>query len=212
MTAEDFGKIAAAIKTYFPKSDVMPTKEAVKLWFDMLGDLSYEEALFALKKHVATCKFAPTIAEIRENARSLAESEGLNEMEAWSLVRIAIGNSLYHSEEEYAKLPPLVQKAVGVPGQLRIWAMDEMESEPVTSSNFIKCYRVVCAREKEKGQLPEAMRKLIEKACSSTAIEEKRRKAIESKAEEEEPERKGEAVPFPERHMEWLGRFKEGTE
>ena len=62
-------------------------------------------------------------------------------MEAWSLVRRAIQNSLYHADEEYSKLPPIVQKAVGSPDNLRGWAaMDAATVSSVTASNFIRTY------------------------------------------------------------------------
>lgn len=34
-------------------------------------------------------------------------------------------NSGYHAEEEFARLPELIQKAVSSPGQLREWALSE---------------------------------------------------------------------------------------
>lgn len=50
--------------------------------------------------------------------RELNTPKQLNELEAWSLVEKAIRNSIYNSQEEFSKLPPLVQKAVGSPNVL----------------------------------------------------------------------------------------------
>lgn len=181
MTPDEFGKLADAIKTYFPKDNMLPTAEAMELWFDMLKDLDYQSASFGLRKYVSVNKFPPAISDIREHAASIREPEELNEMEAWALVRSAISNSGYHSVEEFAKLPPTVQKAVGLPGQLRIWAMDEDYSEPVSSSNFIKTYRSVIARQDENKRIPEQVRKLIEKSYNGSfpeQIDQKRKNVI----------------------------------
>ena len=68
MNVDEFAKLADAIKTYFPRDNVLPTDNAMELWFDMLKDLDYKSAYIALKKHVATSSFPPTIADIRKNA------------------------------------------------------------------------------------------------------------------------------------------------
>ena len=74
----------------------------------------------------------------------------------------ALRNSTYNSAEEFKKLPALVQKAIGRSEQLRIWAMDEEFNESVTSSNFMRSYRVVMERRKEVNKLPEKIRALVE--------------------------------------------------
>lgn len=186
MTFKEFGQLADAIKTYFPRDNMLPTAEAMELWFDMLKDLDYQFASYGLKKYVSLNKFPPAISDIREHAESIREPGELNEMEAWALVRNAVANSTYNSVEEFAKLPPLVQKAVGLPGQLRIWAMDEDYSEAVTSSNFIKTYRVVCARQEENKKIPANVRLLIEQTYQGSypaQIERKRQDIVKSDAE-----------------------------
>lgn len=161
MTGKEFAKLALAIKTYFPRDNVLPSNETMELWFDMLKDLDYEIASMGLKAYVSTNKFAPTIADIREYATKVTKPQQLNEMEAWSLVSKAIRNSGYHSEEEFEKLPPLVQKAVGQPSQLRMWAIGDDYNEAVVSSNFIKTYRVVAKRNEDVAKMPEPIAEQI---------------------------------------------------
>lgn len=161
MTSKEFAQLASAIKTFFPRDNVLPTPEAMGLWFDMLKDLDYASASMALKNHVASSRFAPTVADIREKATALSKPQELNEMEAWALVSKALRNSAYHNVEEFEKLPPLVQKAVGQPSQLKAWATEEGFSEDVVSSNFIKCYRIVKNRSDEFSRLPERSQALL---------------------------------------------------
>lgn len=212
MTVDEFGKLAAAIKTYFPRDNILPTNKAMDLWFDMLNDLPYEAAYAALKRHVATSKFPPTIVDIRDGATDFTAPNELNEMEAWSLVSKAIRNSGYNSVEEFAKLPPLVQKAVGLPDQLRTWALDKDYNECVTMSFFQNTYKAELKRHEELQKMPQNVRKLIEKANSgsySAQIAEKRQQVIESANKRKQGEIKAlelkrEGAPMPEKYKERL--------
>lgn len=211
MTVDEFARLADAIKTYFPRDNMLPTDTAMELWYDTLKDMDYQSAYIGLKKHVATSKFAPTIADIR-NGAVISQPQELNEMEAWSLVSKAIRNSGYNSVDEFAKLPPLVQKAVGLPSQLRTWALDENYNEEVVSSNFIKCYRNELARQRELQKMPKNVRNLIENAnvgSYSAQIAEKRQQVIESASEKQQAEIKAlemkhDGVPMPEKYKERL--------
>ncbi len=217
MTVDEFARLADAIKTYFPRDNMLPTDTAMELWYDMLKDMDYQSAYIGLRNHVATSKFAPTIADIR-NGTVISQPQELNEMEAWSLVSKAIRNSGYNSVEEFTKLPPLVQKAVGLPSQLRTWALDENYNEEVVSSNFIKCYRNELTRQMELLKIPRNVRNLIEKANSgsySAQIAEKRQQAIEivnerGKRETKALEARKEYIPLPERLLEKLEDLKNG--
>ncbi len=212
MTVDEFAKLADAIKTYFPRDNMLPTDESMELWFDMLNDLDYRSAYASLKKHVATNRFPPTIADIREGATDFSEPKELNEMEAWSLVYKAICNSTYNSVSEFEKLPPLVQKAVGLPDSLREWAMTENLNHEVVMSNFQRAYKVELKRHEELQKMPQNVRQLIEKAnigSYSAQIAEKRQQAIESVNERKQGEIKAlemkrEGVQIPEKYKERL--------
>lgn len=162
MTVKQFGSLAAAIKTFFPRENVLPTSESMDLWYDMLHDLDYDVASTALKMHVSNSPYAPTISDIRKYAEKIVTPTEMNESEAWALVSNAIRNSSYNSAEEFSKLPPLVQKAVGQPSQLQQWAIDNDYNESVVSSNFMRSYRAELYRKKEVGRLPQGVKNLLE--------------------------------------------------
>ena len=177
MTAKEFGILADAIKTYFPRDNVLPTENAMQLWYLELKDIPYQSAYMALRKYVSTNKFAPTIADIREQVSELngrGESE-LNETAAWSLVLKAIRRSTYYSNEEFAKLPPVVQRAVSSPRQLREWALlEDVDGKTLTviQSNFQRAFRAEQQREKERSKLSPDILKLM-KPIENPKIEEK---------------------------------------
>lgn len=205
--------IASMIVSY---SNYKPTDVdyAATIWSDMLSEYTYEQVDSALRSFIMSDKsgFAPSIGQLVEKIHTMTQPQELNEMEAWSLVSKAIRNSGYNSVEEFAKLPPLVQKAVGLPSQLRTWALDENYNEEVVSSNFIKCYRNELAKQRELQKMPQNVRNLIENTnvgSHSTQIAEKRQKAIESANERKQGEIKAlemkhEGVPMPEKYKERL--------
>lgn len=177
MTAKEFGFLADAIKTYFPRDNVLPTENAMRLWYSELKDIPYQLAHTALRKYVSTNKFAPTIADIREQVAELNDQneEDLNETAAWSLVLKAIRRSTYYSEEEFAKLPPVVQRAVSSPRQLREWAtLEDVDGKTLTviQSNFQRTFRAEQQRERERNKLSPDVLKLM-KPLNNPQIEDK---------------------------------------
>lgn len=177
MTVKEFGILADAIKTYFPRDNVLPTENAMRLWYSELKDIPYQLAHTALRKYVSTNKFAPTIADIREQAAELSNQnyDGLNETAAWSMVWKAICNSGYHSEEEFAKLPPVIQRAVHSPAQLREWALlENIDGKTITvlQSDFQRAFRVEQQRERERSKLSPDVLKLM-RPLNNPQIEDK---------------------------------------
>lgn len=159
MTQNEFGVLVKGMKAVYPQDKFIPDDDAFMVWFSLLKDLPYELVNIAIQKHMMQEKFPPTIADIREKAASLEKknSDDLNESEAWNLVWKAICNSTYNSEEEFAKLPPDIQKAVGSPGNLRSCAIDEEFNMGVESSNFKRNYRNILEEKKRESKLPERL-------------------------------------------------------
>lgn len=211
--------IASMIVSY---SNYKPTDVdyAATIWADMLSEYTYEQVDSALRSFIMSDKsgFAPSIGQLVEKIHTITQPQELNETEAWSLVSKAIRNSGYNSVEEFAKLPPLVQKAVGLPGQLRTWALDENYNEEVVSSNFIKCYRNELAQQRELQKMPQNVRNLIEKAnvgSYSAQIADKRQQVIESANDRKQGEIKAlemkhNGIPMPEKYKERLEDMRNG--
>jgi hypothetical protein len=156
MTREEAKKLIMVICSTYPNYKPMDLTDTVNVWHFMLSDFEYNEISVALKAYILsdTSGFAPTVGQVLENARKIKSPEELNEMQAWALVSKALRNGTYGAEEEFNKLPPLVQQAVGSPSQLRNWATTDYESiENVIQSNFMRTYRTVCNRANEFSKL-----------------------------------------------------------
>lgn len=190
MTVNDARKIIAVMLVSYPNFKPIDTELMATTWADMLNEYSYEQVSVALKCYITTdtSGFAPSIGQLIDKLKTVEQPQELNELQAWGLVRKAINNSGYHSEEEFAKLPPLVQKVVGTPGQLKQWGLSDIESiETVAQSNFMRTYRAVAKREDEVSRMPKEIRQLIQQNEPKIMIECTSVKAIEDKNREWKP-------------------------
>ena len=127
--------------------------------------------------HLQTEESPPTVAGIRKQSVKLKadETDELNETAAWSLVLKAIRRSTYYSEEEFAKLPATVQRAVASPKQLREWAtLEDVDGKTLTviQSNFQRTFRVEQQRERERSKLSPDVLKLM-RPLNNPQIEDK---------------------------------------
>ena len=163
MTRDDFKLIVKGMKAVYTKPEFINEQDAFNVWYMLLADLDYKNAGIAAQIHMRSSSFEPKPADIMEQYNKLTKRAGLTEMEAWTLVSKALRNGINGAEQEFDKLPPLVQKAVGSPSQLRNWATsDESSIESVAQSNFMRSYRTICQREREFDKLPSDVKKLIE--------------------------------------------------
>lgn len=183
MTREEFMTIVQALKAVYTSASFIPDKNAFDVWYGLLQDLPYEVVSKSAQYHMSTSERYPTVASLRQGARELTAPKELNEIQAWSLVSKAIRNSAYHSVEEFAKLPPLVQQAVGQPSQLRAWATDSDYNEQVTSALFGRTYKAVAERAEKVGQTSKTMQGLVENTARTSyfaQIEQENAQAVKS--------------------------------
>ena len=166
MNRDETKKILRIMVDSYPNYKPVDMAETIDVWQMMLEDFPYQQVAMALKAYIMsdTSGFAPSIGQLVGKMQMISTPNELNEMEAWALVSKAIRNGYYGAETEFAKLPEMVQKAIGQPSQLRQWAHSDMESiETVIQSNFMRSYRMVVKREKEVQRMPIDVRMLIEK-------------------------------------------------
>lgn len=193
MTREETVKIIRIMVDSYPNYKPNNISETVDVWKMMLSDYDYNIVAMALKAYILsdTSGFAPSVGQLVDKMKSITTPQELNEMEAWALVCDALRNSGYNYAEEYAKLPPLVQKSVGLPTQLQAWALTENLNKDVVGSNFMRCYRIEVERQKEISKMPQNVREMLENISNgsySSQIEQKRKcstKALEDTKESE---------------------------
>jgi hypothetical protein len=165
MIKKEMAEILAIMQANYPDdfrgmSDTAMNAK-INLWFMQFRDDEYKDVLAAVMAHIATDtnRFMPPVGVIKAKLVEIRQPDEMTEMEAWDLVSKATRNSTYNSAEEFAKLPPVVQRLVGSPMQLREWAaMDTETLQSVVASNFQRSYKVRAKSEREYLALPSSVK------------------------------------------------------
>ena len=170
MTKAEIAKLIYVVKATYPNSFSRYTTQdldnMISAWLSVLTDYTYEQGSAGLKVYLSsdTKGFPPCPGQIMDNILKLCKPK-IAEMtgtEAWSLVRKAIRNGYYGAEEEFEKLPPACQRAIGSPSNLRELAQLEIDQvETVEQSHFIRAYNTQLEREREDAKIPSSVRALI---------------------------------------------------
>lgn len=159
MDKKEFATFAMAIRTYYPKENILPNQQAMELWFRELQDLPYVVAETALRKWVSTNKWSPSIAEIREAAAHIKNGDTQDWGEAWEKVLTAVRkHGLYGQGEAMRSLDPLTRKAVE-----RLGFRDVCLSENIATerANFRMIYETLAKREQTEQQVALPLREAI---------------------------------------------------
>lgn len=127
----DVAKILNDVYEFNGKA-MFETPDKIMYWYSCLQDLDYMAVCGAVKRLAMTNPNRPTIADIRKECVALTDvSPKISEAEAWNMVRIALRDSSYHSEEHFEAFPDIVKKAVVSPARLKEWG--QMPSDTVGS-------------------------------------------------------------------------------
>lgn len=152
MTANEVKKLLAWAVANFPQLQERDMRPTAELWARMLADVPYEVAEKALMKVLATAKYFPTVAEMREAVAELTSPQVPDAMDAWGEVVRAIRNyGYYRQEEALASLSPITRKVVENIGWQEICLSEEPD---VIRGQFRMAYEVYAKRVKTEAVLP----------------------------------------------------------
>lgn len=158
MEKPEFLILVKTMKAVYPA--MFQERETVDIWYTLLKDLDYQDAAAGLGKHLSTSPYPPTVADIRNNTMPDVEMNG---EQAWALVFRAIERANYYSEEEFAKLPEIIQKSIGSPANLRELALMPTDTvNSVEKSHFLRIYEVERKRQKELAAMPKEIRERLQ--------------------------------------------------
>ena len=165
MNRSDAAQIIATMQLNYPDTFRGMSEKVlfatVELWQRMFAEEPAALVQAAVEAYIrtSTARFMPNIGQIKEEIRKLTAPEQMSEAEAWSLVSAALRNCGYSAREEYAKLPPILQRIVGSPNQLREWSMMDSDTvQSVIASNVQRSYRAISSQEAEWAKLPPGFR------------------------------------------------------
>lgn len=168
MTLDETRMILSVLRLNYPSTFKNMSKQDsinyLNLWHEMFKNDDYNLVKAAILAIIKTDdrEFAPNIAQVTNKMYELTHPDEISRQEAWNLVKKALSRSIYHSVEEYQKLPPMLQKLVGSAQQLFEWAqMDSSTLDSVVASNFMKAYETRFKSYKEFDLLPNDVKQLI---------------------------------------------------
>lgn len=143
----------------FPSMQERDMKPTAVLWEKSLSDIPYDVAEKAVIKVLATSKFFPTIAEIREAAAQLTQPRKLDAIEAWGMIVHAIRRYGYYREKEAMEsLPADVVQMV----KRFTWRELCLNENPDTlRAQFRMAWETQSKRENEMMALPQEIRNTI---------------------------------------------------
>ena len=155
MNAQEFSTIAMAIRSAWPNANLMLDDKAKDVWYTMLADLDYNACLVAIKEHMSTCRFAPSIAELRERCSNVTSVPVQSWGDAWEDVISAIRFcGMYREEEALQRMNEITRKCVK-----RLGFQNLCTSENITAdrANFRMIYEQEQKAQKELWQLSPAL-------------------------------------------------------
>ena len=174
MTRDETKQLLMMVKALYPNFDLKPDQMTVTInaWQMMLDEYPADSISAALKIYVKTNNtgFAPSVSQIISCMHAPKSNDRLTEGEAWALVKKAISNGNYGSEEEFNKLPPEVQRAVGGAEMIRQWALcDTSEVNTVVMSNFQRTYKAILSKQEFEDRVPTAISDVVKQISEKVA-------------------------------------------
>ena len=151
MTKQEFAKITAAINTYYPREKPFPNAAAIQLWYEEFKDQPYEDVVVALRRHVNTSRWCPTIAELKEAL--VVNVAGQKDWgEHWKAAVDAIRRfGRYREQEALDSLDPLTREVVK---RLGYQDLCRSENQMTDRANFRVVFEQVTNNEYNKAALP----------------------------------------------------------
>lgn len=160
MTKQEFAIFASAIRTYYPKENILPNQQAMELWFRELQDIPYQVAEAALRQWVSTNKWSPSIAEIRETASTVQSGSIPDWGDGWEQVIMAIRKyGSYRIPEAMESFDPITRQCVERLGFRNICMSENIAAD---RANFRMIFEQLAERKQKEQQMALPLKQLIQ--------------------------------------------------
>lgn len=141
MTRDDTKKLLLAISLTYSNFKTVDLGAVIDVWHSILRVEDAQEIQDAFVTFARTdmSGFAPTpgiLCQMVANRKADEMTDG----EVITMLTMASRNANYGFEEEFNKLPPLLQKAVGSPTVIRNWGLMESEELGYTFNQLARTY------------------------------------------------------------------------
>ena len=154
MTIDEFKILTKAMKAVYTSPNFLPDTYAVKLWYQMLKDIPYEQATVAIHEYMLTNKFPPTIADIRAlTFEREIQDWGTGWQQTLSVIR---KYGWCRQKEALEELDELTRQTVQRLGYMELCTSENLMAD---RGNFRMIYEELSEKEKTREKLPEKLRK-----------------------------------------------------
>ena len=135
------------------------TETTMATYQRLLADIPDAVAEAAVLDCIASCKFFPTVAEIRESAANIVTdaANATNEYDAWGEVKRAVSHSHWQWSD------PMIGQAMQRVGGMNAFRMSDVSDEPSWRARFTECYRMLRARARRQATMLPQVREVTER-------------------------------------------------
>jgi hypothetical protein len=159
MTRDEFKVLVKGMKAVYAQPTFIPDQDAFKMWYALLGDLTYDACALAIKKYMLTNKFPPTVAEIRELVSGIVNGDPLTWGESWERALNAVRKfGSYNKVAALESLDPLTRKCVESVGYMDLCMSENIMVE---RAHFQRIFEIYSKREQTEKQMPLALQQAI---------------------------------------------------
>lgn len=170
MDKKEFATFAMALKTYYPREQILPNQQAMELWFRELQDIPADVAETSLRKWVSTSKWSPSIAEIREMAAEISGGDIPDWGSGWQQVCDATRKfGREYPKSAYNSMHPVVAEAAKQLGPW--WDLCCSTNQEADRANFRMIYEAVAKRKQKEQQLALPLQNDIQRIQASNMLQ-----------------------------------------
>lgn len=173
MTREDTIRVIGVITAAYPNSDKFRDEKLIRsmvaVWSDMFSEDDAGLVALAVKEHISTSKWLPSIAEIREIMVRIAHPDIIPPDEAWEIVSKYLDiTGEYNYGDIYLELPKAIAEAVDSIGYGQLYAMHvayargHAAKAGLDRMAFIQAYGDKVERQRRMAKLPAGLYQKIE--------------------------------------------------
>lgn len=166
MNYQETKELLMMIQAAFPHFDCEDKKQAIQTWQMMLEEYSQAEVTLAFKSYCksANSGFAPSVSQIIGELEKVNDLADMDDATALSIFRKALSRGS-RAQEEFDRLDPTIQKAIGSADTLFYWATQETKEIGVLEQRFLNNYRQICKRERDYRKMPEPLKLMVDQTC-----------------------------------------------
>lgn len=178
MTREETIKLIGIITMAYPNFDKFRDEKHIRsmvsVWADMFSEDDAGLVALAIKEHISTSKWPPSIAEIRELMTRIVNPNIIPPDEAWEIVAKYLYIAGEYCHRDYrAELPKAIAESIDAIGYGQLYALHVAYARGSSSKAgldrvaFLQTYEEKMERQRRKAMLPESLRLNIDAAKSA---------------------------------------------